>query len=101
MPSHSSGLRALFIALLLVSFLGLPCHAGSMEAPNRHELISNQDENWEGDYLYKVAILRAAPGRLLALIELMKEERDLPGEPRRLVARRWPSGTGCGSRRAR
>jgi hypothetical protein len=31
----------------------------------------------EGDYLYRVVMVRAAPGALLDLIELYKEERDL------------------------
>jgi hypothetical protein len=31
----------------------------------------------EGDYLYRVVLVRAAPGKLLDLIELYKEERDL------------------------
>ena len=38
---------------------------------------SQQEENWEGDHLYRVTLLRAAPGRVLDLIELLKEERDL------------------------
>jgi hypothetical protein len=38
---------------------------------------TQEAENWEGDYLYRVALIRAAPGRLLDLIELLKEERDL------------------------
>lgn len=43
-----------------------------------------QEEAWEGKHLYKVALIRAAPGRLPALIELLKEERDIlrdAGEP--------------------
>jgi len=38
---------------------------------------SQEEERWEGDYLYRVALIRAAPGRILDLIELLKEERDL------------------------
>ncbi len=34
----------------------------------------------EGDHLYQVVMLRAAPGRLPELIELLKEERDLLGD---------------------
>lgn len=34
----------------------------------------------EGEHLYRVALLRAAPGRLPALVELLKEERDLLGD---------------------
>ncbi|MFO8172839.1 MAG: hypothetical protein R6T96_01055 [Longimicrobiales bacterium] len=43
-----------------------------------------QEEAREGKHLYKVALIRAAPGRLPALIELLKEERDIlrdAGEP--------------------
>ncbi len=46
--------------------------------------LQAQEERWEGDHLYRVDLIRAAPGRLLDLIELMKEERDLlhdVGEP--------------------
>jgi hypothetical protein len=41
-------------------------------------------DSLEGDFLYHVVMLRAAPGRLLDLIEMLKEERDLmelAGEP--------------------
>ncbi len=38
---------------------------------------TQEGENWEGNHLYRVALLRAAPGRILDLIELLKEERDL------------------------
>jgi len=34
----------------------------------------------EGDHLYRAVMLRAAPGRLPELIELLKEERDLLGD---------------------
>jgi hypothetical protein len=39
--------------------------------------VEQELEGWEGEFLYRVALLRAAPGRLLDLIELLKEERDL------------------------
>ena len=41
-------------------------------------------DSLEGDFLYQVVMLRAAPGRLTDLMELLKEERDLfrdVGEP--------------------
>jgi len=38
---------------------------------------AQSEENWEGAFLYRVALIRAAPGRILDLIELLKEERDL------------------------
>ena len=38
---------------------------------------SQRPEELEGDFLYRVVMVRAAPGRLLDLIELYKEERDL------------------------
>lgn len=41
------------------------------------EVVTQQVDSLEGDYLYQVVMLRAAPGRLLDLIELLKEERDL------------------------
>jgi hypothetical protein len=45
---------------------------------------SQEEEAWEGNFLYRVSLIRAAPGRQLDLIELLKEERDLlrdGGEP--------------------
>lgn len=62
-----------FLALLLLLLLCPP--PPGLEA---------QEESWEGEHLYRVTLLRAAPGRLLDLIELLKEERDLlhdAGEP--------------------
>ncbi len=49
---------------------GSPGDPGRDHAPQTAESL-------EGDYLYHVVMLRAAPGRLLDLIELLKEERDL------------------------
>lgn len=75
--------RFLLPLLSLVAFpvAGLsaaPPPAVGTEAPDPPIPASIQeDENWEGDFLYKVALIRAAPGRLLDLIELLKEERDL------------------------
>jgi hypothetical protein len=36
-------------------------------------------ENERGDYLYRVTTLRAAPGELLALIDLIKQQQENPG----------------------
>jgi hypothetical protein len=41
---------------------------------------SQEAAELEGDHLYHVVMLRAAPGRLPELIELLKEERDLLGD---------------------
>ncbi len=57
------------LPLLLAGALLVPIDLGAQEPP---EL--------EGNHLYKVAMLRAAPGRLPELIELLKEERDLLGD---------------------
>jgi len=82
MPGPRSAISALSIALFL-SIFSLPCRAadGTGEpdgpAPGIQAPTSAQEEAWEGDYLYKVALIRAAPGRLLTLIELLKEERDI------------------------
>lgn len=48
------------------------------------EVSGQRPSDREGDYLYRVVMVRAAPGSLLDLIELYKEERDLmddAGEP--------------------
>ena len=72
------------VPLLILLMLG--CSALLTPAPGVAERVGpltapaeapQEDEAWEGDYLYKVALIRAAPGRLLDLIELLKEERDL------------------------
>lgn len=85
MPGPRPAVSALFIALLL-SLCSLPCPVagGSAfsdgpdgRARGARPLASAQEEGLEGDYLYKVALIRAAPGRLLTLIELLKEERDI------------------------
>ena len=41
------------------------------------EAVAQVPSSLEGDFLYKVVMLRASPGRLPDLIELLKEERDL------------------------
>ncbi len=78
-PSRRFLLRLLLlVALPAVGCSGAPPPAAGTEAPDPRSPASIQeDENWEGAFLYKVALIRAAPGRLLDLIELLKEERDL------------------------
>jgi hypothetical protein len=68
---------SLLLALGLLSLPGTsPLRAE--EHPDRLlQAVDQEAENWEGEYLYRVALIRAAPGRLLDLIELLKEERDL------------------------
>jgi hypothetical protein len=61
----------LLVVAGLLALLASPAPLAG-QSPNRAS-----DPNLEGDYLYKVVMLRAAPGRLLDLIELLKEERDL------------------------
>ncbi|MCJ7630217.1 MAG: hypothetical protein MUO50_17730 [Longimicrobiales bacterium] len=73
----------LFIASPLVLCLSLACTPSSGEgspADSSPDPISQGADSLEGDFLYQVVMLRAAPGRLLDLIELLKEERDLFGD---------------------
>ena len=77
-------MRGMSPLVLLLSVLGsvalAPPNPGIAEGvglPGPQTEVSQEDEAWEGDFLYKVALIRAAPGRLLDLIELLKEERDL------------------------
>lgn len=68
------------VPLLLLAILAMACgpSAGVGSPPGESEGSQPQNaETLEGDYLYHVVMLRAAPGRLLDLIELLKEERDL------------------------
>jgi len=77
-----------FCSLLLVAPLLLlsgpqPAGGGEPISPPGQPGSPTQ-ESLEGDYLYHAVMLRAAPGRLPDLIELLKEERDLlyeAGEP--------------------
>lgn len=77
-----SAVSTLSIALFL-SLASLPGRAAvgpepfDEPMPGTDRQARVQEEHWEGDYLYKVALIRAAPGRLLTLIELLKEERDI------------------------
>jgi hypothetical protein len=73
----SRSLAPLFLVFGFLPFLGSnPLEAE--RAPRAQAQFPTQEpENWEGEYLYRVTLIRAAPGRLLDLIELLKEERDL------------------------
>jgi len=67
-------------AFPLVVFLAMACNPTSGEgssAESAAERDAQAASSLEGDFLYHVVMLRAAPGRLLDLIELLKEERDL------------------------
>lgn len=76
----SARVRFLWLVILVPVFshpwCPLPLQAEVGDRPPGPELLQ-EEENWEGDYLYRVALIRAAPGRILDLIELLKEERDL------------------------
>lgn len=73
--AHPS-IRALAVSLLLIMACAPPSGAEdpSMEGD---AVLLQAAPNLEGDFLYQIVMLRAAPGRLLDLIELLKEERDL------------------------
>jgi hypothetical protein len=70
-----------YLPVLLLTSLVLPGPARGLEeeaVPALPEVgYSQVAEEWEGDFLYRVTFLRAAPGRQADLIELLKEERDL------------------------
>jgi len=71
------------ITFPLVVFIFLACTPASGEgssADTSPEPNSQSADTLEGDFLYHAVMLRAAPGRLLDLIELLKEERDLLGD---------------------
>jgi hypothetical protein len=79
--------RLSFTTLPLLLLLSLACGTAAGEGNSGDALTASLPQaadSLEGDFLYHVVMLRAAPGRLLDLIELMKEERDLladVGEP--------------------
>jgi len=76
-------LRSSFIAFPLVVFMAMACNPSSGEgssAAQPQEVPFQGADSLEGDFLYHVVMLRAAPGRILDLIELLKEERDLLGD---------------------
>jgi hypothetical protein len=65
-------------AALILSFLACgPATGEGSPSDSPPEAKLQEADSLEGDYLYHVVMLRAAPGRLLDLIELLKEERDL------------------------
>jgi hypothetical protein len=71
--------------VLVLALLSLACSPAPGEEPPGADTPVQLTDSLEGDYLYHVVMLRAAPGRLLDLIELLREERDLfdaAGEPR-------------------
>ena len=59
-------MRRLSIGSILILLLAVPLAVSAQRSSDR-----------EGDYLYRVVTVRAAPGRLWDLVELYKEERDL------------------------
>ncbi len=69
--------RFLFPAVLVMALACIPTTGDgeptevSAQSQNRTSSLA------EGDFLYRVVTLRAAPGRLLDLIVLLEEERDL------------------------
>lgn len=77
-----------FIAFPLVVFMSLACtpttgegsSADESPEPLSEDQLAQGADSLEGDFLYHVVLLRAAPGRLLDLIELLEEERDLLGD---------------------
>ncbi len=88
-------LKSPALSVLLLTILGTAPWTGTARAdgpppsgregvaPGRTAVPTPPGET-EGDHLYRVVLLRAAPGGLLPLIELLKEERDLladAGEP--------------------
>jgi hypothetical protein len=71
------------VPILVLALSALACSPTSGEVnpgDTPSDPVSQSAENLEGAYMYHVVMLRAAPGRLLDLIELLKEERDLLGD---------------------
>ena len=66
-----------FAAILVLALACLPTAGDSESAEGTVQAGNQSAAALEGDYLYRVVTLRAAPGRLLDLIELLEEERDL------------------------
>jgi hypothetical protein len=67
----------LFLAVLVFALACIPAAGDGESAEVSAQAGSQSSAVSEGDYLYRVVTLRAAPGRLLDLIELLAEERDL------------------------
>jgi len=74
--------RSVYVGLPVLLALALACPSASEVGDGTTVRSSppQAEQALEGDFLYKVVLLRAAPGRLLDLIELLKEERDLFGD---------------------
>ena len=72
-------------AVLAATLAAGPLSGEEAPPPQPYPTISQETVPLEGDFLYQVVMLRAAPGRLLELIELLKEERDLFGDARELM----------------
>jgi hypothetical protein len=72
------------LPVILLVCLALACGPEPGEGSDGAGTSVQAADSLEGDYLYHVVMLRAAPGRLMDLIELLREERDLlkdAGEP--------------------
>ncbi|MBT8396718.1 MAG: hypothetical protein HKO65_08830 [Gemmatimonadetes bacterium] len=72
--------KAPFLFFILLSLACYPTSGEGSSGDTPMDPGVQTPESLEGDYLYHVVMLRAAPGRLLDLIELLKEERDLLGD---------------------
>jgi hypothetical protein len=80
---HRTRFRTL-LPTLFVLLAWAPPLSREVRAIPAPSVPEERQESQEGDFLYHVVMLRAAPGRLPDLIELLKEERDLlfeAGEP--------------------
>jgi hypothetical protein len=72
------------LPVLFLVFLALACGPEPGQGSHGGQPSIQAADSLEGEHLYHVVMLRAAPGRLLDLIELLREERDLlrdVGEP--------------------
>ena len=65
-------------ALFIILSLACTPRSGEGSPGDLPDAAASQTvDSLEGDYLYHLVMLRAAPGRLWDLVELLKEERDL------------------------
>lgn len=71
--------------LVALSIACGPSSGGGSFSEGRSESALETPDSLEGDFLYHVVMLRAAPGRLPDLVELLKEERDLFGDVNELM----------------
>ena len=67
----------LYPAVLVLALACMPATGDGEPAEVSAQSSTQTSSELEGDFLYRVVTLRAAPGRLLDLIELLEEERDL------------------------